>query len=282
MDGIIPFFGYTLWLLTCIVTGPRNTKDWALCGASYGMLHHIAPPMASQDSVTHKPHSNDRYAFGYARDNSTFPVFLLHPARRQRETFTLVTLYTGATLPLDATPEICILSLEHFYDSFRAAPMTSLRSVVLAKYGLMPDMLTHDLRVSQQTAAALCRPDVRDIVPGDADEESEEDPVSGPSEHTPRDVRDPDGDVAMSQGSWTSSEGTSAVASDADDGEQDHELFLEAYSSFKTQSCLFDSQKGLQDSRNGLMVWKGYLTRGLWLGFPLPWTGLLCKLKKLQ
>ena len=40
-----------------------------------------------------------------------------------------------------------------------------------------------------------------------------------------RNVRDHDGDVAVSQGSWS---GTSAVASDADDGEQDHELFLEA------------------------------------------------------
>ena len=133
-----------------------------------------------------------------------------------------MTLYSGAILPLDATPEINILTLEHFYDSFRAVPVTCLRSVVLAKFGLTPDMLTHDLRVSQRTATALSRPDVRDLVPEDADEESENDPVSGLSEHPPRDVRDPDGDVAMSQSSWTSSEDTSAVASDVDDGEQDH------------------------------------------------------------
>ena len=119
-------------------------------GIVWCQLRNAAPhctPMASHDSITRRQHSNDRYAFGYARDNSTFPVFLLNPARQRRDTFTLVTLYTGAILPLDATPEICILTLEHFYDSFRAAPMTCLRSVVLAKYGLTPDMLTHDLRV---------------------------------------------------------------------------------------------------------------------------------------
>ena len=32
----------------------------------------------------------------------------------------------------------------------------------------------------------------------------------------------------------------------------------------------------------GLMEWKGCLTLGLWRGLPLPWMGLLCKLKKLQ
>ena len=146
-------------------------RHWSSKHKGLGIVWHqsrnAAPycsRMASHDSLTREPHSNDRYVFGYARDNSTFPVFLLNPARWQQETFTLVALYTGVILPLDATPEICILSLEHFYDSFRAAPMTSLRSVVLAKYGLMPDMLTHGLRVSQQTAAAVCRPDVRDLV----------------------------------------------------------------------------------------------------------------------
>ena len=74
---------------------------------------------------------------------------------------------------------------------------------------------------------------MRDLVPEDNAEESENDPVSGWSERTPRDVRDPKGDVAMSQSSWTSSE--------------DHELFLEAYSSFKNQAGIFDSQKGLQE-----------------------------------
>ena len=105
-------------------------------------------------------------------------------------------------------------------------------------------------------------------MPGDANEESEDDPVSDPSEHTPRDVRDPDGDVAMSQSSWTSSEDTSTVASDADDGEQDHELFLEAYSSFKIQSCLFDSQQGIQEWFDGVER------------LPNSWPGcLLCKLE---
>ena len=104
-------------------------------GVVWHQLRNAAPyctPMASHDSITQEPHCNDRYVFGYARDNSTFLVFLLNPARRQRETFTLVTLYTGATLPLDASPEICILSLEHFYDSFRAVPMTGGALVVAA------------------------------------------------------------------------------------------------------------------------------------------------------
>ena len=106
--------------------------------------------------------------------------------------------------------------------------MTSLRPVIIDKYGLTPDMLTHDLRVSQRTAAAVCRPDVRDLVPGEADVVSEDDSAPCLTGHTPRDVRDPDGDIAMSQGSWSSSEDTSAVASGTDDGEQDQELFLEA------------------------------------------------------
>ena len=219
-------------------------------GVVWRQMRNAAPyctPMASHDSITGKPHANDRYAFGYARDNSTFPVFLIHPVRQRSSAFTLVTLYTGALLPLDSTPEISILSLEHFYDSFRVVPMACLRSEVLAKYNLTPDMLTGDLRVSQRTAAALSRPDVRDLVPEDNAEESENDPVSGWSERTPRDVRDPEGDVAMSQSSWTSSEDTSVVVSDADEVEQDHELFLEAYSSFKNQAGIFDSQKGLQE-----------------------------------
>ena len=126
-------------------------------------------------------------------------------------------------------------------------PFEWCRRASVRRYNLTPDMLTGDLRVSQRTAAALSRPDVRDLVPEDNAEESENDPVSGWSERTPRDVRDPEGDVAMSQSSWTSSEDTSVVVSDADDVEQDHELFLEAYSSFKNQAGIFDSQKGLQE-----------------------------------
>lgn len=30
-------------------------------------------PMACRDSITQANYSNDRYVFGYARDNSTFP-----------------------------------------------------------------------------------------------------------------------------------------------------------------------------------------------------------------
>ena len=54
-------------------------------GVVWYQLRNAAPyctPMASHDSITHGPHCNDRYAFGYARDNSTLPVFLLNPARQ--------------------------------------------------------------------------------------------------------------------------------------------------------------------------------------------------------
>ena len=80
-------------------------------------LAHSAPyctPMASRDTITQAAHNNDRYVFGYARDNSTFPLFLLHPARRQQESFTLVAVFTAATLQLDTIPEVHILSLDHF------------------------------------------------------------------------------------------------------------------------------------------------------------------------
>ena len=57
----------------------------------------------------------------------------------------------------------------------------------------------------------------------------------GQPKQTPRDVRDQDNDVAMSQSSWTSSEDTSAEDSCTDE-EHDQELFLEAYTSFTTKS----------------------------------------------
>ena len=81
---------------------------------------------------------------------------------------------------------------------------------------------------------------------------SEDDSAPCPTNHTPRDVRDPEGDTAMSQGSWSSSEDTSAVASGTDDGEQDQELFLEAYSSFKRKSSQFNSAGGLQEWFDGV------------------------------
>ena len=202
-------------------------------------------PMACRDSITQKQHNNDRYVFGYARDNSTFPVLQLNPVRQQHDSFSVVALYTPAILPLDSTPEIRILPLDHFYDAFRAVPMTSLGPVVIDKYGLTPDMLTHDLRVSKRTAAAVCRPDVRDLVPGEADVLSEDDSAPCPSGHTPRDVRDPDGDTVMSQGSWSSSDDTRTLPS-------------------KPSRVI---STPLEDSRNGLKVWKGC---------PFSWTFFGC------
>ena len=137
-------------------------------GVVWQQLRYAAPyctPMSTYDSISQEPYGNNQYVFGYARDNSTFPVFLLNPARWQQEAFTLVARVSAEILPLDATPEIHILPLEHFYDSFRAVPMTSLHPVILEKYGLTPELLSQDLRVSQVTAAAITHPDVRDLVP---------------------------------------------------------------------------------------------------------------------
>ena len=61
---------------------------------------------------------NERFAFGYARDNSTYPLFLLHPVREQGDTFTLISVRGGEAFLLNAIPEIRILPLEHFYDAF--------------------------------------------------------------------------------------------------------------------------------------------------------------------
>ena len=38
---------------------------------------------------------NDRFVFGYARDNSTYSLFLLHPVRYQGDTFTLISVGAG-------------------------------------------------------------------------------------------------------------------------------------------------------------------------------------------
>ena len=107
-------------------------------GFVWRQVRHAAPyctPMACRDSITQEQHCNDRYVFGYARDNSTFPVFLLNPVRQQGDTFSVFALYTAAILPLDSTPEIRLLPLDHFYDAFRAVSMINLRPAILAKYG---------------------------------------------------------------------------------------------------------------------------------------------------
>ena len=56
----------------------------------------------------------------------------------------------------------------------------------------------------------------------------------------------------MSTGSWSSSDDTSAEASGTDAEEQDQELFLEAYSSFKKKSEDFDSVGALQEWFGGV------------------------------
>ena len=134
--------------------------------------------------------------FGYARDNSTYPLFLLHPVREHGDTFTLISVRGGEAFRLNATPEIRILPLEHFYDAFRATPMRNLRPEVISAFHLSPDKVTEDLRISRQTATALIRPDVRDLDLADEPEQSEVSPHGQPKQ-TPRDVRDQDDDVAM-------------------------------------------------------------------------------------
>ena len=185
---------------------------------------------------------NERFVFGYARDNSTYSLFLLHPVREHGDT--LISVGGGEAFLLNATPEICILPLEHFYDAFRATSMRNLRPEVISAFNLSSDKVTEDLRISRQTATALIRPDVRDLDLADEREQSEVSPRGQPKQ-TPRDVRDQDGDVAMSQGSWTSSEDTSAEESCTDE-EQDQELFLEAYTSFTTKSEDVGSMQSLQ------------------------------------
>ena len=177
---------------------------------------------------------NERFAFGHARDNSTYPLFLLHPVREQGDTFTLISVRGGDAFLLNSTPEIRILPLEHFYDAFRAASMRDLHSEVISAFHLSPDKVTEDLCISRQTATELIRPDVRDLELVDEPEQGEMSP-QWQSMQTPRDVRDQDTDVAMSQSSWTSSEDSSAEDSCTDE-EHDQELFLEAYTAFTTKS----------------------------------------------
>ena len=222
------------------------------------MWRHLAQsspyctPMACHESIARANYSNDRYVFGYARDNSIFPLLLLHPVRRQHESFTLVDFFTAATLPLATTPEVRILPVDHFYDAFRAVPMMSLRTAVIEKFGLNPEVLTPDLRISKKTAVAVCRPDVRDLLPGATDVVSDGDSDQGSPRKTLRDIRDEGGDTAMSNGSWSSSEDTSAEESGTDNEEQDQELFLEAYTSFRQKSGAFGSNRTLQGLFEGV------------------------------
>ncbi len=174
----------------------------------WNFLADAAPyctPMSSCRVASTQNYKNDRFAFGYARDNNAYPPFLLHPVRFQQETFTLISVVSGEAFPLDVTPEIRILSLEHFYDAFRAAPMRSLRPAVINAYNIGADVVTPDLRITRQAATALKRPDVRDLVLPDEPEQPDGSPPESPKK-TPQDVRDQDGDSAMSQGSWSSSE----------------------------------------------------------------------------
>ena len=192
-------------------------------------------PMSCGGDAGAQSFCNERFAFGYARDNSTYPLFLLHPVREQGDTFSLISVRGGDAFLLNSTPEIRILPLEHFFDAFRAAPMRDLHSEVISAFHLSPDKVTDDLVISRQTATELIRPDVRDLeLVDEPPEQGEISPLRQPI-RTPRDVRDQDTDVAMSQSSWTSSEDTSAEDSCTDE-EHDQELFLEAYTAFTTKS----------------------------------------------
>ena len=122
-------------------------------------------PMSDHESTLNVPYHNDRFAFGYARDNSTFPLFLLHPVRRPQEAFVLVDTFNAAAFSLDLTPELKILPLEHFYDAFRAVPSVSLRAAAAEKFGICFDDIAPDLTISKRTAETVCWPDVRDVGP---------------------------------------------------------------------------------------------------------------------
>ena len=95
-------------------------------------------PMSCDRDSGAQPFCNERFAFGYARDNSTYPLFLLHPVREQGDTFSLISVRGGDAFLLNSTPEIRILSLEHFFDAFRAVPMRDLRSEVISAFHLSP------------------------------------------------------------------------------------------------------------------------------------------------
>ena len=112
--------------------------------------------------------------------------------------------------------------------------MRDLRSEVISAFHPSPDKVTDDLVISRQTATELIRPDVQDLDVVDKPDQDENSPLRQPI-RTPRDVRDQETDVAMSQSSWTSSEDTSAEDSCTGE-EHDQELFLEAYTAFTTKS----------------------------------------------
>ena len=136
-------------------------------------------PMSCGRDAGAQAFCNERFAFGYARDNSTFPLFLLHPVREQGDTFSLISVRGGDAFLLNSTPEIRILPLEHFYDAFRAAPMRDLHAEVISAFHLSPDKVTDDLVISRQTATELIRPDVRDLELVDEPEQGEISPLHG-------------------------------------------------------------------------------------------------------
>ena len=61
-------------------------------------------PMACDRDSGAQPFCNERFAFGYARDNSTCPLFLLHPVREQGDTFTLISFFFFALCCLGKIP----------------------------------------------------------------------------------------------------------------------------------------------------------------------------------
>ena len=62
-------------------------------------------PMACDRDLGAQPFCNERFAFGYAKDNSTYPLFLLHPVREQGDTFSLISVRGGDAFLLNSTPE---------------------------------------------------------------------------------------------------------------------------------------------------------------------------------
>ena len=161
---------FTLLRLHLVVVDTHRTWTRRHRGVNFvaQFLPHASAhctPMSAHESILRAPYHNDRFAFGYARDNSTFPMLLLYPVRRPQEAFVLVDTFSAAAFSLDRSPELKILPLVHFYDAFRAVPPVSVRAAAAEKFGVCMDDIASDLTISKHTGETVCWPDVRDLGP---------------------------------------------------------------------------------------------------------------------
>ena len=138
-------------------------------------------------------------------------------------------------------------------------PSVSVRVAAAEKFGICLEEISSDLTIPKHIAVTVFWPDVRDAGPnleevGSADsfDQALQDTIA------PDEAGKAQDSIAPSVSSWSSSEDTSAVGSDTDNDEVDQELFFEAYTSFRNQSCTFRHRE----------VSSGCLTRGRLLGSP--------------